>query len=155
MAQNPRTLQVYKTDPRAKLPTRSHDNAIGIDVHAFLITESGRPTTRALPPRGVTTVPTGLVVVPPPGHYIQCCSRSGLAQKGIFVANAPGIIDPDFTGELIIILVNAGFENHWIVHEHRIAQLVLAPIVGCDVTIIEKLPTPQGRGSQGFGSTGL
>jgi dUTP pyrophosphatase len=71
------------------------------------------------------------------------------------VANAPGIIDPDFTGELVIILVNSGFENHWIVHEHRIAQLVLAPIVGCDVTVIDKLPTPSGRGSQGFGSTGL
>ena len=155
MAQNPRTLQVYKTDPRAKLPTRSHDNAIGIDVHAFLITESGRPTTRALPPRGVTTVPTGLVVVPPPGHYIQCCSRSGLAQKGIFVANAPGIIDPDFTGELIILLFNGSWETHYITHEHRIAQLILCPIIGCDIVEIKDLPIQQGRGEAGFGSSGL
>ena len=152
---NPRTIQAYRIDPRAKLPVRSHDNAVGIDVHAFLITESGRTTHRALAPRGVTPVPTGIVVIPPPGHYIQCCSRSGLAQKGIIVANAPGILDPDYSGELIVLLANVGFENHWVIHEHRIAQLILQPIVGCDVTMIDKLPTPQGRGDKGFGSTGL
>jgi dUTP pyrophosphatase len=148
-------MQVYKLDPRAKLPSRGHDNAIGLDVHALLITESGRPTTRAIAPNGVTAVPTGLAVIPPPGHYIQCCSRSGLAQKGIIVANAPGIIDPDYSGELIVLLANVGFQNHWIVHEHRIAQLILSPIVGCDVTVLEKPPIPSGRGDKGFGSTGL
>jgi dUTP pyrophosphatase len=152
---NPRTLSVHRLDPRAKLPSRSHDNAIGLDVHAFLLTESGRPTTRAIHQKGVTAVPTGLVVIPPPGHYIQCCSRSGLAQKGIIVANAPGIIDPDYSGELIILLFNGSWETHYVSHEHRIAQLVLAPIVGCDVTELSTLPSPQGRGAKGFGSTGL
>jgi len=152
---NPRTISVFKLDPRAKLPTRGHDNAVGLDVHAFLITESGRSTTRAVAPNGVTGVPTGPVVIPPPGHYIQCCSRSGLATKGIIVANAPGILDPDYSGELIVLVANIGFQNHWIVHEHRIAQLILQPIVGCDVTVIDKLPAPHGRGDKGFGSSGL
>ena len=152
---NPRTLQIYRKDPRAKLPIRSHDNAIGMDVHAFLLTESGRPTTRAIHQKGTTAVPTGLVVRPPPGHYIQCCSRSGLAQKGVFVANAPGIIDPDFTGELIILLFNGSWETHYITHEHRIAQLILCPIIGCDIVEIKDSPIPQGRGEAGFGSSGL
>jgi dUTP pyrophosphatase len=89
------------------------------------------------------------------GHFVQICSRSGLAKNGIMVANAPGIIDPDYSGELIIMLYNGGFETHYVAHEHRIAQLILSPVVRCN--IVEELtkPDPIGRGETGFGSTGL
>src|SRR5215472_13564179 len=110
-------LRVYKKDPRAKLPVRSPESAIGLDVFAFLLTESGRPSSRAIHLKGVTSIPTGLIVQPPPGYFIQTCSRSGLAQRGVFVANSPGVIDPDYTGELFVLLFNGGYETQYVAHE--------------------------------------
>lgn len=147
-------LEVYKLDARARLPIRATEHSIGMDVFAFLLTESGRPTSRAIHQRGVTEVPTGLVVRPPAGYYVQCCSRSGLAKKGVIVANAPGIIDPDYSGELIVLLFNGSFETHYVAHEHRIAQLVLTPAIRCNISEAGP-PIHTGRGTAGFGSTGL
>jgi dUTP pyrophosphatase len=149
-----KTLMIYKLDPRAKMPVRAGPNAIGIDVFAFLLTESGRGTTRAIHQKGVTAVPTGIAIIPPEGYFVQCCSRSGLAKRGLFVANAPGIIDPDYSGELIILLFNGSFETQYVAHEHRIAQLVLSPIVPCDIVESTDPPPAFGRGAAGFGSTG-
>jgi dUTP pyrophosphatase len=148
-------LYVHKLDERAKIPTRANEHAVGLDVFAFLLTESGRSTSRAIHQRGVTEVRTGLVVRPSLGYYIQVCSRSGLAKRGVVVATAPGIVDPDYSGELIIMLYNGGFETHYVSHEHRIAQLILAPIIRCNVVEEPKLPDPIGRGANGYGSTGL
>jgi len=146
------TLNIHKLDERAKLPTRANEHAIGLDVFAFLLTESGRPTSRAIHQRGVTEVRTGLVVRPSLGYYIQVCSRSILAKKAIIVATTPGIVDPDYSDELIILLYNGGFETHYVSHEHRIAQLLICPIVRCN--IVEDAEHP-GSGRPGFGSTGL
>lgn len=148
-------LHIHKLDPRAKLPTRANDYAIGMDVFAFLLTESGRATSRAIHQKAVTPVPTGLIVRPPFGYYVQVCSRSGLAQKGVFVANAPGIIDVDYSGELIVLLFNGSYETHYVAHEHRIAQLILCPIVRSGIAEDFDSPAPVGRGASGFGSTGL
>jgi dUTP pyrophosphatase len=82
-------------------------------------------------------------------------SRSGLAKNGVFVANAPGIVDPDYSGELIILLYNGSYETHYVAHEHRIAQLILTPIWPCAIGELDILPPPVGRGDRGFGSTGL
>lgn len=150
-------LYVHKLDPRARLPSRVNDYAIGLDVFAFLLTESGRPSSRAVHQRGVTEIPTGISVRVSDGYHIELCSRSGLAKRGIMVANAPGIIDPDYSGELIIMLYNGGFETHYVAHEHRIARLVLTPITRYNVfeeTESERPPVI-GRGAAGPGSTGL
>lgn len=147
------SLFVHKLDERAKMPVRINDHAIGWDVFAFLLTESGRATSKAIHQKAVTAVPTGIVVHPSEGHYIQVHSRSGLAKKGVFVANAPGIIDPDYSGELIVLLFNGSFETHYVAHEHRIAQLILTPITHCQLEAGE--PKTFGRGDNGFGSTGL
>jgi dUTP pyrophosphatase len=149
------TLSIFRKDKRARMPARANPNSVGLDVFAFLITESGRPTTRTIHQRGVTAVPTGLVLRPPSGHYVQCCSRAGLAAKGVFVANAPGIIDPDYSGELIILLFNGSFETHYVAHDHRIAQILLSPIPHCEIVELEKEPEHIGRGKDGLGSTGL
>jgi dUTP pyrophosphatase len=149
------SLYVHKLDPRARLPETTNKFAVGLDVFAFLLTESGRPTSRVIHQRGVTTVPTGIVVRPSEGHFIQVCSRSSLAKKGIMVATAPGIVDPDYSGELVILLFNGGFETHYVAHEHRIAQLLLTPITRCNIVEDADKPPPIGRGETGFGSTGL
>jgi dUTP pyrophosphatase len=132
-----------------------NEYAVGLDVFAFLLTESGRPTSRAIHQKGVTEVRTGIAVRPSEGHFVQVCSRSGLAKQGVMVANAPGIIDCDYSGELIILLYNGGYETHYVAHEHRIAQLLLSPIVRCNIVEDPDEPPSIGRGPAGFGSSGL
>lgn len=130
------------------LPTYATPGASGADV-AAAVTEDV-----ALKPMERRTIPTGLVVAVPPGYEVQVRPRSGLALRhGVTVANAPGTVDSDYRGELMVILINLGNETYTVKRGERIAQLVLAPVVQGTFTESEKLP-PSERGSGGFGSTG-
>lgn len=147
-------LECYKLDPRVRLPTRVHQTDVGYDVYAHLLSETGAGLTRAIHQKGTTAIPTGLVVRPPDGYYVQVCSRSGLATRGLFVANAPGIVDPDYVGEIIVLMFNGGFETQYVKHGDRIAQLVLAPAVYAEVAELRERPKSSERGISGFGSSG-
>src|SRR5215831_11527889 len=142
-------LHYHRLDPRAKAPQRSNAWAIGYDIFAFLLTESGRATSRQLNQRATTAVPTGLIVWPSEGYYIQVHGRSILGKKGIIIGSAVGIIDPDYSGPLDIMLYNGGYETHYVAHEHRIAQLILTPIIGSTLSEEFILPAPFGRGANG------
>jgi dUTP pyrophosphatase len=50
---------------------------------------------------------TGIKMIPPTGAYIHLLPRSGLAAKFSIDIGA-GIIDPDYTGELKVCLINNG-----------------------------------------------
>lgn len=146
-------LRFKKRHLDAILPRRWSEHSVGYDVHAFCLTENGRPNKRLVPPHSTTLVDTGLLIEPPAGHFIMVCSRSGLAKNSIFVANAPGIIDPDYRGEIKILIYNGGFQSHYIQHGDRIAQLVVVAAIPIMVKEVETLSTT-GRGENGFGSTG-
>ena len=122
-------ITVTRLDPRARLPVRYDETSIGLDVFAFLLTESGRATSRAIHLKGVTEVPTGIKIKPPPGYFIQISSRVMLASRGVFVANAPAMLPPEHDAELTILLFNGSYQTEYIAHEHRIAQLTLQPII--------------------------
>ena len=80
--------------------------------------------------------------------------RSGLALRhGIGMVNGPGTIDPDYRGEVGVLLVNLGQEPFEVRRGERIAQLVVAPVVRVEVRLVEALGET-GRGGGGFGSTG-
>ena len=149
----PLHLKVFRTDPNAALPRKFHLSDVGYDICACLVSESNRPITKPLH-KGVTAVPTGLIVRPPPGHFVAVCSRSGLAAHGLFVANSPGIIDPSYSGELIILIFNGSHETKYVKHGDRIAQLVLLPAIYAEVSELKDRPKPLERGVAGFGSTG-
>ncbi len=130
------------------LPQYETANAVGLDVRANT-TEAIRlaPLERAL-------VPTGLYVEIPEGYEIQVRPRSGLAAKyGISVANAPGTIDPDYRGEIKVILVNLSNEVFELKPGERIAQLVVAQFTRIEWESVEQLSDTE-RGAGGFGSTG-
>jgi dUTP pyrophosphatase len=148
-------LQVKKLHPAAKLPVRGTPNSIGLDIHAHTLTETGRENTILIPPRITRLIPTGLVVVPPEGWAIFVCSRSGLALKSIFVTNSPGVVDPDYRGELQILLYNGNHESYYVKHQDRIAQIVLlATALPLAVAEIGGELAQTVRGTAGFGSTG-
>lgn len=137
------TIDVTKLDPRARLPERYDEAAIGLDVFAFLLTESGRATSRAVHTQGVTEIPTGIKVHPPPGYFVQVSSRVSLARIGLLVANAPAMLPHGSDVELTILLVNTSYQTQYIAHEHRIAQLTLQPIIGCVVRDISPTQRPE------------
>ena len=130
------------------LPQYETANAVGLDVRANT-TEAIRlaPLERAM-------VPTGLYVEIPEGYETQVRPRSGLAAKyGISVANAPGTIDPDYRGEIKVILVNLSNDVFELKPGERIAQLVVAQFTRIEWECVEQLSDTE-RGAGGFGSTG-
>ena len=100
-------------------------------------------------------VPTGISVQPRlPGLAGFVYSRSGLgARDGLTVAQGVGVIDPDYTGEILVMLLNTSAETRRIAQGERIAQLVFQP---CVRPLWQEVPTlePTARGAGGFGHTG-
>lgn len=115
-------------------------------------------------PQGRILVKTGIRVAMPIIENeimeLQVRSRSGLALKnGICVLNGIGTIDNDYTGELGVILYNAGHEPFTINIGDRIAQGIFNPLQQCIWQEVSQEDFDENfcntqRGSGGFGSTG-
>jgi dUTP pyrophosphatase len=147
------SLQFVKLHEQAQLPFRAYNESAGYDLSACLISDLGRPNTLIIPPRMTRTVSTGLALRPPPGHLILICSRSGMAQKSVFVSNAPGVVDPDYTGEIKVLLFNGGTESFYVKHEDRIAQALVIPFAALPLQEASSFAETE-RGNRGFGSSG-
>jgi dUTP pyrophosphatase len=140
-------LPVRRLDPRAAVPARAHPGDAGLDLAALEACE--------LPAGGRVAVPTGVAVAIPEGHAGLVVPRSGLARRhGVTVANAPGLIDAGYRGEVVVLLVNLGDRPHRIAAGDRIAQLVVVPVALAVPREVDELPASDGRGAGGFGSTG-
>jgi dUTP pyrophosphatase len=139
-------LNVKKLNGLANLPRKGTSGAAGFDLFSVedLVIYPG---SRAL-------VPLGLSIQVPLGTYGRIAPRSGLAVKyGIQVG--AGVIDSDYTGEVMVLLFNHGTDNFQIKTGDRIAQLVIEKIVdNVEVRLVEDM-TETDRGSGGFGSTGV
>lgn len=141
-------LQVRLLRPEAHPPARSRPGDAGYDLRAaegFWLW----PGERA-------TVPTGVAIALPQGVAGLVVPRSGLAAAhGISVVNGPGLIDPNYRGEIRVVLVNLGDARFEAAAGDRIAQLVLVPFVAPDTCVVDELPpSGDGRGENGFGSSG-
>jgi len=140
------TLQVKRLDPRATVPQYATAGSAGMDLVAI------EPVT--LPPGEWRRVRTGLAMAIPEGYEGQVRPRSGLAvTRGVTVLNAPGTIDADYRGELMVALVNLGPEPYEITVGERMAQLVVCPVIRATIESVETLADTS-RGEGGFGSTG-
>lgn len=140
-------LPVRVLRPEGRLPARAHPGDAGLDLAAAEACE--------IAPGGRSAVPTGVAVAIPPGHAGLVVPRSGLARRyGVTVANAPGLIDAGYRGELLVLLVNLGDAPHRVEAGDRIAQLVVVPVALSEPVRAERLPPSDGRGEGGFGSTG-
>jgi dUTP pyrophosphatase len=139
-------LEVKLLHPDARPPLRGRDGDAGYDlscVDSFVL----RPGERRM-------VPTGVAIALPEGVAGLVMPRSGLAHRhGIACVNSPGLIDPNYRGELRVILVNHG-EEMWRAHAgDRIAQLLLVPYWTPELRVVDELPSSV-RGADGFGSSG-
>ena len=100
-------------------------------------------------------IPSGIAVEPlTPGIAGFVYSRSGLgAMQGLTVAQGVGVIDPDYRGEITVVLLNTSGEERRLRRGDRIAQLVFQPALQVELEECETLGAT-GRGSGGFGHTG-
>lgn len=99
-------------------------------------------------------IPTGLHIALPEGYEAQVRPRSGLAlKKGITVLNTPGTIDPDYRGDVGVILVNLSNEDFVVQPGERIAQMIINKFEQAELIEVETLDETE-RGEGGFGSTG-
>jgi len=131
------------------LPAYATPGSAGVDLMAAI----DAPLTLA--PGARMLVPSGIAVALPSGYEAQVRPRSGLAiRHGIILANSPGTVDADYRGEIMVILANIGAEAFTIEPGMRIAQMVVAPVSRVAWEPVEALPE-SGRGTGGFGSTGL
>lgn len=131
------------------LPRYMTPHAAGMDLYAAV------PEDRILAPGERALVPSGIAIALPEGCEAQIRPRSGLAiHHGITLLNAPGTIDADYRGEIKVIMANLGREPFIIHRGERIAQMVVAPVLKANLCTVDELPET-GRGSGGFGHTGL
>ena len=133
------------------LPQHATPHSAGVDLVAA-VAESVllHPMARAL-------IPTGISLSLPLGYEAQIRPRSGLALKhGITVLNTPGTIDPDYLGEILVILINLGQEDFLIERGLRIAQLVVTPFTQLQwIEVDQHADFEHNERKGGFGSTGL
>lgn len=100
-------------------------------------------------------IPTGLHIALPEGYEAQIRPRSGLVIKnGITIINTPGTIDPDYTGDVGVILVNISNEDFVVQPGDRIAQMVINKFEQAEFKVVEELDETE-RGEGGFGHTGI
>jgi len=171
---------IKKLSQNAKIPTKAHESDVGYDVWAIDYQIGMLDSLKNYRPQ--VTLKTGLSIKPPRGHYWELLPRSSVSKSLLMLANSVGIIDPDYTGELMFKFNFAslpkgfpkleddklgGFctalesvENYmdgFIKPEEgkfwKVGQLVLRKKLSCEILVLEELPETE-RGSGGFGSTG-
>jgi dUTP pyrophosphatase len=145
----PMELPVRLLTATAQLPSRAHDDddaAFDLRADESIVIAPGRRAT----------VRTGVSLALAPGTAGLVLPRSGLAARhGITVLNAPGLIDPGYRGEVMVILLNTDTSTPFeIVHGERIAQLLILDTAATNLAVTEADLDTTTRGVSGLGSTG-
>ena len=105
-------------------------------------------------PRGRALLPTGLFMAIPEGYQISVRPRSGLSiKKGLSLSNAVGLIDSDYRSELLVPVINLGFEDVYIEDGERVCQALLERVNKIEWEETDTLDSTERKG--GFGSTGV
>jgi len=148
MEVNRNVLLVKKLSQYATLPVRVLSGSAGYDLSSACDV--------VVPALGKALCPTDLAIAVPPGTYGRIAARSGLALKN-HINVGGGVIDPNYSGNVGVILYNHSETEFKVSVGDRIAQLILEKIVvDAPVQEVDEFPTAETeRGSAGFGSTGI
>lgn len=140
-------LTVTRLTPNAILPVRGTPGAAGYDLYStdgYVVLPGHR-----------VVVSTGISIRVPDGTYGRIAPRSGLAVKHGLDTLA-GVIDPDYTGEVKVVLVNTDMRVPFVIKPgYRIAQLILEKYEAAEVFETVESYTATERAGAGFGSTGM
>jgi dUTP pyrophosphatase len=144
-------LHFLKIRPEAIKPVKATTGSSGFDLF------SASKETISIEPFGKALIPTGLsfIVKLPSKYYLRIASRSGLALHHHIHVGA-GVIDPDYQGEVFILLYNLGNAPYKVNYGERVAQLICENFFSPEliqVTDIKDVEITK-RKDNGFGSTG-
>jgi dUTP pyrophosphatase len=142
------TVEIKLLHTDAQIPEKATYGSAGYDLTSV--------DQEDIFPGETKVVGLGFAMSMPPDMCAFICSRSGLAaKKSVYVLNAPGIIDSDYTGELKVVLTNLGKTPFRISVGDRVAQMVFHHVPDVDVDQVDLLMHyGSARGDGGFGSTG-
>jgi dUTP pyrophosphatase len=144
------TLNVFKLNKEATLPTRTNPTDAGLDIFSS--------ETVFIPVGATVVVKTGIAIQTPEGMIAKIEDRSGLASKGL--RTGAGVVDAGFSGEVGVVMHNFSATHHSMnmVRGHaiqkgdKIAQVVLYNIHTPAVNEVSELWTSE-RGTNGFGAS--
>ena len=162
-------IKAKRLSDTAKLPTYGSEKAACVDIYCDLRVDkcidlnpanvdfknmgySGDCFDRVnIAPHSTIKIPTGWAFQPPEGYMLQILQRSGLASKGLIPLG--GILDEDYTGEVIVIMLNTTDDYQFINNGDRIAQMAIRSYYQGEFELVDKLDETE-RGDGAFGSTG-
>lgn len=139
------TMNVKRLHEDAVLPTKSHVGDLGYDLYALEAMQIG--------PNAIQTIRTGIAIEFPEGYGGLIKDRSSVSTK-LKLFTVAGVIDNGYTGEIKVALHNASGFMQVIGPGQKIAQLVLVPVTNFEIKEVDEIVTNDGRGDNGFGSTG-
>lgn len=142
-------LKIKRLRPDAQLPSRATQGSAGYDLYACIeqpvVIEAGESVK----------IPTGIAIELESENYVALLfARSSMGTKyGVAPANAVGVIDSDYRGEVCVCLRNYSSTAYTVQLQDRIAQLLVLPVDLPQIEEVEEL-SDTCRGQGGFGSTG-
>lgn len=138
---------VKRLDPELALPAYARLGDAGLDLIAA--------EDITLKPGDRAAISTGIALAIPEGYAGFVQPRSGRAlSDGLGIANAPGLIDSGYRGEIKVIAINLNPSALIDVHRgEKIAQIVFQKVEAAELEVVDELPETE-RGAGGFGSTG-
>ena len=136
-------LNYEKLSDRAKASKRATPGSIGLDLFT--------PIDVFIPAKQQVLIPTDLILVPTQGYYIHIASKSGLAFKYRLTVEG-GVIDPDYRGNVGVLLRNNSDIAHILEQGEAMAQVIMEKAAMLEVVEM-KIARDTQRGAGGFGST--
>lgn len=134
-------IKLFKPD--IKVPKKSHLPDVGLDI--FM------PEQFSIAPLETKTLGLGLSVAIPEGFAGIIVPRSSIADKGLVIQTS--IIDPDYIGEIHLIVTNCSNQTMHIDKDQRVCSLVMMSVLNPYIEIVDELQSTT-RGTAGLGSTG-
>ena len=137
-------VKVKKLNPAAVIPVKAHPTDAGFDLVAS--------QTTTIPANGRALIPTDMAMAIPEGYYGMVVGRSGNTIKRGLVGMT-GVVDAGYRNGIGIMAFNLTNEDITIKQGERAGQIVLTPILSCELEEVGELDDTD-RGTGGYGSTG-
>ena len=147
-------LKIYRTQAKAKLPTRAHDGDAGMDL--YYCPDKKQVDQVPIHPGETLLFGTGIKAEIPKGYMLEIKNKSSIAARKQLLVGAC-VVDSGYDGEIFVNLHNVGKQTQWFKRGDKIAQGVLMPVNLCEIVEVSdpsELNKDSTRGNGALGSTG-
>ena len=132
-------MEIVLMNDDAIIPTRASKKSAGLDLYSSI--------DACINVGSIKKINTGIRVSLPENSYGAIRDKSSLAAKGLLTLG--GVIDNDYTGEIIIIITSLIVPIK-IKQGQKIAQLIVSSITYPETKLVKSLKSTE-RNNKGFG----